>query len=90
MKNPFRQPTMAKQFDLIVKAYENRHPDLIRPSGPHRGNTLATNFWRGYEGVYPESRWDSYSKQCPIYACFRAGQMIRALEGDNPQFPRKG
>jgi hypothetical protein len=79
--NPFRNAVLRKQYDALVHLYAIKHRDLVRADGkPHRGNSWATNFWRGYEGKDDASRWDRASRQTPAWACWRAGHDIRKLE----------
>ena len=80
IRNPFKQPLLAKQFDAMIRVYETKHRDLIRADGGRcMGNAWATNFWRGYDGC-KLMRWDAAAKQTPAYACYRAGQVIKASE----------
>ena len=59
--------------------FRGRHKDLIYPSGRRgRGNSAATAFWRGYDGALGPV-WDARSRQTPAYACFRAGEDVKAL-----------
>jgi hypothetical protein len=79
MTNRFKNPMLRKQYDACIACYRKKHRDLVRPDGtPHRGNTIATYFWRGFEGV--TVNWDAYSRGAPIYAAYRAGQTVRATE----------
>jgi hypothetical protein len=79
MANRFKNPMLRKQYDACVSCYRKKHRDLVRADGtPHRGNTIAVSFWRGYEGA--KVNWDAYSRSAPIYAAYRAGQDIRAIE----------
>lgn len=84
MRNPFRQPGLRTQFEVMVEAYKNRHPDLLRADGTRcRGNSLATMFWRGFDNVKLGSRmlnWDRASKNSFGYACFCAGQAVALSE----------
>jgi len=80
VRNPFKIDMLRRQFDACLHCHEIKHRDLVRPDGtPHRGNTIATWFWRGYEGVKPN--WDAGSRQSAAYAAFRAGQVVKKQEG---------
>jgi hypothetical protein len=79
--NPFRNPILRKQYDGMFYVFSIKHRDLFRPDGtPHRGNSWATNFWRGYEGKDDPKRWDRASRQTPAWACWCAGRDVRKLE----------
>ena len=80
VRNPFRNPTMRGQFAALIHCYEIKHRDLIRSDGSRNtGNSLATNFWRGYDNSRPE-QWDAESRKMLAYSCYRAGQLIRKYE----------
>lgn len=75
--NPFRNKTMRRAFDDAVSMFNTRHKNLFLADGctPHRGNSWAGMFWRGYEGTQI-GVWDRASKQLPAYATWRAGKAV--------------
>lgn len=77
-RNPFKDKTLALQFDLILKAYENGHRDVIRENGTQRcmSNSLAGSFWRGYDAVPPVI----IPKGTAGWAAYRAGQAQRIID----------
>ena len=80
MKNPFRQPLLRKQFDVMVAAHDNFHRD-VRPAADRRcrGNSLATMFWRGFDNIATGMRgpnWPKGGDGSFGYACYRAGQEV--------------
>jgi hypothetical protein len=78
VRNPFRAKFMREAFDNMVDAYSSRSPLLFAPDGkPHRGNSWAGMFWRGYEGSQV-GVWDRASKQNGSYPVWRAGKEVRA------------
>lgn len=88
IRNPFRHPTMRQQFDAIIGAYDKRHKDVVHVDREgryrrHLGNAWANNFWRGFDGV-AAGRWDPASRQTPAYACWRAGEALRAALPELP------
>lgn len=84
MRNPFRQVGLRTQFEMMVAAYDNHHRDLLRADGTRcRGNSLATQFWRGFDNVAIGMRapnWDRASKDSFGYACYVAGQQVAKRE----------
>lgn len=74
-RNPFKQGSpLAQQFDNILKAYADKHPDVIHPSGRRcLGNTMSSAFWKGYD-LNPPYLVD---KNTYAWACYRAGQTQR-------------
>lgn len=80
MANRFKDPMLKDMYDGCIKHYDRRGGDFFAKDGSQKkGSTLATFFWRGYNGV-PQN-WDAASKRAPIYACYRAGQDIKKREG---------
>lgn len=84
MRNPFRQAGLRLQFEACVKAYDSFHRDL-RPAADRRcrGNSLATQFWRGFDNVATGLRapnWDRASKDSYGYAAYVAGQAVARRE----------
>lgn len=78
--NPFRTRFMRDNFDRVVNAYHTKHKDLIRKDGTrHNGNSWATTFWRGYDGILPGS-WDAASRKTAAYAVWCAGRAIAKQE----------
>ena len=78
VRNPFRAKFMREAFDNMVTAYNTRSPLLFLADGtPHRGNSWAGMFWRGYEGSQIGA-WDRASKQSGSYPVWRAGAEVRA------------
>jgi hypothetical protein len=83
VRNPFKAGgTLAKHFDQVVKCYFTKHRDLIHASGNRNmGNGISGYFWRGYDGVFPKTRWDG-SRDTFAYASYRAGEMVAKHERD--------
>jgi len=78
-KNPFKDPPLRKTYDAVIECYRTRHKDIWRPAGqPRPGNAWSNSFWRGYNRV--QINWDAYSRSTPAYACYRAGEAVRAAE----------
>lgn len=78
VRNPFRATFMREAFDNMVVAYNSRSPLLFLADGtPHRGNSWAGMFWRGFEGSQV-GVWDRASKQNGSYPVWRAGLAVRA------------
>lgn len=77
--NPFRNKHMRQAFDDAVSMFNTRHKNLFLADGvtPHRGNSWAGMFWRGYEGTQI-GVWDRASKQQLAYATWCAGKAVRA------------
>lgn len=81
IRNPFRQRMRRRHFDVVVRAYQNRHPDIIRPSGARcLGNSIAGYFWRGYDNSIPERAWDAASKEMMAYVSYAAGRAVAESE----------
>ena len=84
IKTPFKDKEKARQFEAMVKAYDTRHKDLIRPDGNRcEGNGWASSFWKGYDPDYAamwSPRWDRGSKNTIGYICWRAGIAVRKRE----------
>lgn len=79
LKNPFKIGSLfAKQFDGMLKAYGEGHRDVVRDGGTVRcmGNSMATAFWRGYDGAPPHL----IPRNTAVWACYRAGQAQRILD----------
>lgn len=74
--NRFKNPTLRKQYDLLVQAFLTGHRDIGTPERRCRGNSLATHFWRGYDNTLEGLPYfkDRASRQLPVYAAYRAGQ----------------
>jgi len=73
--NPFKPLSpLAKCFDAMLKAYDDKAPDLIHKDGrPNRGSSQACGFWDGFNGIPPQKQpFGSFA-----YACYRAGQTKR-------------
>ncbi|MBR8426178.1 hypothetical protein [Burkholderia cenocepacia] len=79
-RNPFKAGNpLAQQFDTMLKAYAERHPDVIHPDGRRcLGNNASSAFWKGYDLTPPyligNGTW--------AWACYRAGQTQRLLDDD--------
>jgi len=79
LRNPFKAGgLLAKQFDGMLKAYEEEHRDVLRENGTVRcmGNIMATSFWRGYDNTPPHI----VPRDAPVWACYGAGQAQRILD----------
>lgn len=81
-RNPFKAGSpLAQQFDTMLKAYSDRHPDVIHSDGRRcLGNTLSSAFWKGYDLTPPYL----VARDTWAWACYRAGQTQRLLDGDTP------
>jgi hypothetical protein len=80
IRNPFKDRTLHNMFKNCVRLYDERHRDLIYPDGRRcRGNSGATYFWRGYDGV-ARKNWDAASRKMIAWACYRAGEAVRKRE----------
>lgn len=79
-RNPFKAGGMlAKQFDGMLKAYAERHPDVIRASGARcTGNGWACAFWAGYDNA--AVKW--VVSGTLAHACYRAGQAQRLIDDE--------
>lgn len=78
VRNPFRNTSMRAAFDDAVRMYNLRHKNFFLPDGkPHRGNSWAGMFWRGYEGG-AIGVWDSASRRTLAYPTWKAGVAVRA------------
>jgi hypothetical protein len=81
IRNPFRNPMMRSQFAALIKAYETKHRDLVRPDGQrHKGNSWAQHFWWGFDNALPKRYADRESRNTLGYAAFRAGRAIAEWE----------
>jgi hypothetical protein len=81
IRNPFRSAFMRKNFDAIVKVYDERHRNLIHPTGNRcTGNSWASYFWRGFDGVKMDF---TGSKDTASYAVYRAGQSVAKAQSDD-------
>lgn len=79
-RNPFRNEMLKRQFDAVLKVYDDRHTDLVRVDRDgryrrHLGNAWATQFWRGFDGHH--LNWDADSRQSSGYAYWKAGFLLR-------------
>ena len=72
--NRFRDPTLRKQYDVMVRLFREGHRDVGTPVKRCKGNSFAGYFWQGFDGVAPQRFADRDSRQTLAYACFRAGQ----------------
>lgn len=86
-RNPFRDPTLRREFDAAVQAYRLRHRDLFidgkRRSNTDRtiGSSFAQMFWNGYDNIQMGGGFiDAASRQMLGYADYRAGQFCRKHE----------
>lgn len=81
MPNRFRNPTMRAQYDILVKAYNDKSVHLFHKDGSQkRGSSIATYFWKGFNDT--PTNWCRESKTWVAYACFRAGQDMAEMEFD--------
>lgn len=79
LRNPFKAGSaFAKQFDGMLKAYEDGHRDVVREGGKVRcmGNSMATAFWRGYDSTPPYI----IPRNALVWPCYRAGQAQRLMD----------
>lgn len=79
-KPNFRHETLRVQFEVMVVAFDAGHRDLGTPEARCTGNSFASAFWKGYDGVTTGlgNYRDRASRQTLAYACYRAGQYCRA------------
>ncbi|AGC36182.1 hypothetical protein B7L88_gp106 [Rhizobium phage RHEph10] len=86
--NPFRQDLMRRQFTALIKSYETKNPDLIRPDGArHTGNSWAIHFWWGYDNSLPQRYDDRASRDTLGYAAFKAGRAVAEWEAKRQAQP---
>lgn len=78
VRNPFRDKNMRQAFDDAVRMYQTRHANLFTADGkPHRLNSWAGMFWRGFDGT-TIGQWDSASRKTLSYPTWRAGAAVAA------------
>lgn len=88
--NPFRDPGAKRQFAMLIEAYRRRDKLLFTRDGkPQRGNSPASNFWAGHDGVEgglfrPK---DPGYRRSASYVFYRAGQACRELAADENPTP---
>lgn len=87
MANPFKNPTLRKEYEAAVHAYKTRHRNLFvdgkrrGKDGIDYGSGFAEFFWKGYDGIVPLGLgWDRASKQWAAYAHWCAGRDIARSE----------
>lgn len=75
MSNRFRDPTMRKHYAAMVLAFATGHRDVGTPTARCTGNSFASAFWRGFDGVTTGlgAFADRSSRATLAYACYRAG-----------------
>ncbi|MBN3729491.1 hypothetical protein [Burkholderia sp. Tr-20390] len=80
-RNPFKADSaLAKLFDKMLRAYGDRHPDVVHPDGRRcLGNALSSAFWKGYDLTPPYL----VNNGTLAWACYRAGQTQRLLDDDS-------
>lgn len=74
--NPFQPGSqMARMYEGMLTIYASGHRDILREDGKARcmGNSMADNFWLGYDNA-PPSR---VPRNTLAWACYRAGQTQR-------------
>lgn len=87
MANPFRNKTMRALYDDVIAAHASGSKTLFLSNGERRrvgcyGSSIATSFWRGYDGVIPGGRaWDRHSRDTIAYALWCAGRDVAKAEG---------
>lgn len=80
--NRFRQRNRRAHFDAVVRAYQAKHKDIIRPSGQRcLGNSIAGYFWRGYDDSMPATAWDRGSREMMAFVSYSAGRAVALSEG---------
>lgn len=95
-RNPFRVALYRKAFDNLVSAYNQRLPELIGVPGARPGNSVATEFWRGFDSVDRERTWKNRNLVFPYrtrtdkdslgYAYWLAGRSVaQAIEATEAQ-----
>lgn len=79
MSNRFRDPTMRREYDAAVAMFQQEHRNLFVNGAPHRGSSLANQFWHGFNGTAMGAGFkDRVSKQTLMYAYWSAGRDMRA------------
>lgn len=79
MPNRFRDPTMRREYDATVAMFRQEHRNLFIDGKPHRGSTLAGQFWHGFNGTHLGAGFtDRASKEMLAYAYWCAGRDMRA------------
>lgn len=74
--NRFRDKTLAKHYDAMVRMFNTQHRDLGTPERRCNGNSFAQAFWIGFDGVTVGrgNYSDRASRETLAYPCYRAGQ----------------
>jgi hypothetical protein len=75
--NRFRDPTMRREYDAAVRAWEIKHKDLFRRDAQFVGSSFADAFWAGFNDAPQVGRnnyKDAESRKMICYAYFRAGR----------------
>ncbi|GIK74355.1 MAG: hypothetical protein BroJett021_33430 [Chloroflexota bacterium] len=79
MANRFKDPTMRREYDAAVAMFRQEHRNLFANGAPHRGSSLASQFWHGFNGTSMGAGFtDRASKQTLMYAYWSAGRDMRA------------
>jgi hypothetical protein len=74
--NRFKNKTLATYYEGCVVTFNDKRSVLFNADGtPCHSNSIATNFWRGYNNV--AMNWDKASKETFAYAAYRAGEDCR-------------
>lgn len=82
MPNRFRDPTMRREYDATVAMFRQEHRNLFVDGKPHRGSTLAGQFWHGFNGTSLGAGFtDRASKKMIAYAYWSAGRDMRTELG---------
>lgn len=73
----FKNAILRNCYENAVKMYDARSLTLFNPDGTRStGNSIASAFWKGFDGQVIGAGWDSNSKQMLIYAYWCAGRDI--------------
>jgi hypothetical protein len=78
ISNPFRNPAHRAAFDECVRSYVAMAGGIRRADGSRVvGNSIATTFWRGFDGVKGPGHYISRADRETLgYVYWRAGQAV--------------
>lgn len=79
MANRFKDLTMRREYESTIAMFMQEHRNLFGNGAPHRGSSLASQFWHGFYGTHLGTGFtDRTSKQLVAYAYWSAGRDMRA------------
>lgn len=78
-KGGFKDPTLAGHYAGMVRGFETGNRDVGTPAARCSGNSFASAFWKGFDGITAGlgNFRDRASRKTLAYACYRAGQDCR-------------